>query len=690
MRRDEIQIQPSLIDLCLSSLDAMSSAMTAMEKEESFDFDLQKMIDQLENFQEEVPVENGLSGSGECEPETEEADCQNNKIPIRPDESAMKERNADEAELTEPVVRINPPSNIDGDRIIRIPLQKLDQISALVEDLIISKIEMEAHLETVKFLYETSQSFSRKWTKDLTAVKQNRHRTKSTHQDLESFASVTSEINQIRLRTQQLYKQMRESNSRSSLRFLQLQDQVRILHLVPAGTQLKALSRSIREIAQDLGKEIDFEINGSEIELDRPILEGIKDPLMHLLRNAVDHGIENPDDRVRNNKPEAGHIGITIGKTGDRIFITVSDDGRGIDVEEIAKKAVKKRFYTTVEITELSEAELLNLIFRPGFSSKDIITDISGRGVGLDVVLSNIRDLKGNVTVETVLGKGSRFTLDLPLTLSTDHGLIVQLGSTLFAIPISSIERVMEIDKKEIVDLGGNQAIILEKEAIPLRNLAAVLQMEQYDPGEKDKLSLVIVSRGMQRVAFPVTEIISEHEIVIKRMKSPLRSVRNVLGATFMGSGDVIIVLNPNDLVMSAMRLSGSVLSSTYESDAMEKKHILVVDDSITIRTFEKTTLEACGYQVSVAVDGQMAWEMVQESDFDLIVTDIEMPVMNGFDFTGQIKKHEEFKHIPVVIVTSLGSEAEQKRGIEVGADAYIVKNQFESSVLLDVISQLI
>ncbi len=675
-RDEKFVVNASLINLCLLSLDKMQSAMVSFEKKVPLDFDLQELTEQLDNWSHE-------------EDKTDRTDTTiNEKVNLPNEQPVTHEQLPDETQEEAPAI-IAPITEEDG--IVRISLQKLDQISAITEDLTISKMEMMQHLNEIKQLYEDSQSFSREWVQSLTALKQAEDTSILAQQESSPLTATTSAINRFRISTQKLYKQMRESTNRFSLLFMQLQDQMRSMHLVPATTQLQPLGRNVRDIAQELGKQIDFKIIGGEIELDRPILEGIKAPLIHLLRNAIDHGIETPQERIISDKPEIAQLTIEVVKANDRILITVSDDGRGINVNTIADQAIKKNLLPQHEIAALSETEILDLIFRPGFSSKEIITDISGRGVGLDVVLSNVRNLKGTVKIETQQGKGTHFIINLPLTLSTDHGLMIRIGDDNFAIPISSVEHVTEIKRDEIINIGGSQAILLNNEAIPLRNLATVLELKKHEFKSLDYLFVVVISKGQQRVALLVNEIIGEQELVIKRLKQPLKSIRNVMGAAFVGSDEVIIVLNTNDLVISALRL-GNITPVQVNDESTETKpcHILIVDDSITIRTFQKTTLEACGYQVHVAVDGQNAWDMIQKHDFNLIVTDVEMPFMNGFELTERIKKTDKFKHIPIIIVTSLNSEAEQRRGIEVGADAYIVKSQFESKVLLDVINQLI
>ena len=703
-RHETVTVSQESVDLCLLGLDRMRQVMAALEAGELLDAGFYDWLSRFDAQLEAACVVGTDIDSTMGQPPESEAivDAQQ---PSETKESARMSVpasvSAPKQEISRPIAHSwqeSPPHGVESrvasefDQSIRVSLQKLNEFSVLVEDMMVAKIEMDEHLGAIKRLFDDAQSFSREWFKHLDFF---RKMESDAFQGNDFLAIKTSGINNLRVSTQQLYRRMRDSSNRSGMAFYQLQEQVRTLHLVPAAAQLQPLARVVRDTALTLGKKVDFEIVGDEIEMDRPILDGIKDPLMHLLRNAIDHGIESTEARRACGKPEQGYLCVTVGKAHDRILITIRDDGAGIDADAVARHAVRKNLLSQNEASVLSKAEIIDLIFRPGFSSKEIITDISGRGVGLDVVLTSVRGLKGDIKVDTVVGQGTAFILSLPLTLSADHGLLVRVSGSIYAIPITSIDQVMEISKQgDLVDIGGNQAILIDNKAIPVRDLAAVLETGRFQFDTAAKLSLAVISRGWQRVALLVEEIVGEREIVIKRLKPPLKSVRNVLGATFMGSGEVIVVLNPNDLVASALQPGGtarlSLQGRSEDEKAVTVPQILVVDDSITIRTFEKALLENYGYRVAVAVDGQGAWDLIQEQSFDLIVTDVEMPLMNGFELTERIKRDGRFNAIPVVIVTSLSSEAEKQRGIEAGASAYIVKNQFESKVLLEVVQQLL
>ena len=685
LRKGEIVASAQTISLCLFCLDRMREAMTAFELKQTVSFDLPALTQQLNNWQNDA--------NKESLPSTESLNSATLQIlegkQSEPDQTQTVATTAHAKEAVpqndSPKIAVTRDASVE---VTRVALSKLEHVSSLVEELQVSKIEMEDHLAMLYQLSFEVQSLAQQWVQLTPELEGNLGAKSSVHASLKLS---TQGMNGISADAQRLYKQMRISHNRLSQVSGALQDQVRTLRLVPVSTLLRPLARLVRDIAQELGKQVEYDVIGDGIEMDRPVLEGLKDPLIHLLRNAIDHGIESPEERRAKGKPEVSRLIITVTSEGSRIALTIQDDGAGINIDRIAHAAVKKKLLTAAEVEAMSPSETLDLIFRPGFSSKEIITNISGRGVGLDVVASNLRELKGNVSIKTIEHEGTSFILNLPLTLSTDHGLTVRVGETLYAIPTASIVKVMDIKITELIDVEASQAIIIEGKAVPVRILADVLGISSPQKKDVDRLSIVVLAKGWQSVAFIVEEIIGEREIVIKRLKPPLFSVNNVIGGTLTGSGKVIMVLDPPDLVSSALRLGMSSRVNTEDQNiGIKPLHILVVDDSITSRTLEKNILESQGYRVTVAVNGQLGWEALQKDNFDLIVTDVEMPDMNGFELTEQIKSSQKYQVIPVIIVTSLANETDRQRGIEVGADAYIVKGHFETKVLLDVVNQLL
>ncbi|HSW93221.1 MAG TPA: response regulator [Gammaproteobacteria bacterium] len=490
----------------------------------------------------------------------------------------------------------------------------------------------------------------------------------------------------------QLTENMRASINDLSLLLHAIQEEFWQFRMVPFGNFLCLLPRHARDISHEMHKKVELIFRGEDVKVDKAVLEGLKDPILHLLRNAIDHGIEPSDIRKKMGKPDEGRITIEISEEQAFIKIRVTDDGAGMDVRKIETLAIRKNIVSDADLNAMTDSEKLDLIFRPGFSTKEIITDISGRGVGLDIVKSNVENLKGHVTVETIPRKETTFTLRVPLSIATDRGLLIKNGNHSFVVPTASVERVLLVHPEERIHIQGGQAIRIEDKIVPIRSLSDVLDLEKSRVSNEKKWPVMVIRRGLHALAFLVDEILGEKEIVIKSLHEPFNRIPCVSGGTLIENNQVVIVLDPNALIERAMNQESthSLLSEQDDIREPEKKHILVVDDSITTRTLEKNVLESKNYQVTVAVNGKEAWDILQKQSFSLLITDVVMPVMDGFTLTEQVKSSEHLRSLPVIIVTSLGSEEEKKHGIEVGADAYIIKNEFESGALLSIVSQLV
>jgi two-component system chemotaxis sensor kinase CheA len=688
LKRENKHPDGMVTDIALESLDAMRQAMASYCTQQPLDFDKKGLIIRLGNAV--MQLENQAAPDAVAPSNLEAGlDAPGSAVNAKPALKAL-DVSADapvEAPVDAPVA---PAKHVESPRagehasdVVRINLEKLEKLAAMMEALQVTKIEMDEHLAGMQRLRNTVQEVTSDW-------RRNPGKTRQTQTDIDNWLGRSADaIAELDVASARMHREMRSSTSRLGILVESLQDSVRMMRLVPVATVLRPMTRSVRDIARELEKRVHFEITGDDIEIDRVVLDGIRDPLVHLLRNALDHGIELPHQRQSRGKPSEGTLRVSVSSEGSQVVMTVADDGEGISAVRIAASARKKNLISETELAAMGREEILNLIFRPGFSSKDIITSISGRGVGLDVVVANLRKLKGSVHLETEEGRGTRFILRLPITLATDHGVLVRAGGMVFAVPISAVDRIMEIRPDQIIEVEASHAILHRGRSIALRDLALTLELGAHERINKKALPVIVISKGWDSVAFLVDEVIGEREIVVKPFRPPLQSVRNINGGTLTGSGDVIMVLNPSDLVDSGLR-SSLALAHVDQQEPTAAKRVLVVDDSITTRTLEKSILEHAGYKVSVAVDGKKAWQLLQEQGFDLVVTDVEMPQMNGFELTALIKQSERFKRMPVIIVTSLTKEEDRQRGIEVGAEAYIVKGQFETKILLDVVEQLI
>lgn len=470
---------------------------------------------------------------------------------------------------------------------------------------------------------------------------------------------------------------------------------VKEMHLLPFSSLLEIYPRFTRELARDQNKQVELLIQGDEIEIDRHILEEMKDPLMHLLRNCIDHGIEQPAIRQEKNKPPHGTITITIAqKDGGKIEIMVVDDGAGIDAEKVKETSRRLNLVSAEEAEKLNEQEAQALIFLSGISTSPIITDISGRGLGLAIVWEKIERLGGVVTIESRQDVGTTFRITLPLMLATFRGVLVRAGEHCFVIPALSVERVTRVEQQDIRTMENRATISLDGEVVALVSLSNALELPRQisTATTSAPVALVVLGSGRQRVAFQVEEILGEQEVLVKTLGRQLVRVRNIAGASVLGSGQVVAVLNVPDLLKSAVKRVSAPAASVAEATPGDaaRQSIMVVEDSITSRLLLKNILESAGYRVTTAVDGIDAYTTLKTGTFDLIVSDVEMPRMDGFDLTAKVRADKQLGELPVVLVTSLESREHRERGIDVGANAYIVKSSFDQSNLLDVVRQLI
>jgi two-component system chemotaxis sensor kinase CheA len=424
------------------------------------------------------------------------------------------------------------------------------------------------------------------------------------------------------------------------------------------------------------------------------IIEELKDPLTHLLRNAVDHGIEVPEERRRAGKRPAGRLRLAATQKASSVVIEIEDDGAGIDLGRVRALALRRGFATEPELREMTDQQVLGLVFRPGFSTKGMITDLSGRGVGLDVVLTNIERMKGTITVSSERGRGSTFSIRLPITLATAQALLVRVSGQTFALPLAAVEVIGEVGLEQVTSVESREAILVEGVPTALVRLNEILRLPE--PGVQlqggEKAPVVVLGSTDECVAFLVDELLGEHEVVVKGLAPPLRRVRNVSGATILGDGAVVLILNIFDLIKASQKVRGLWLSDKRRAEAGRRgpSRVLVVDDSVTTRLLEKGILESNGFEVTLAVDGVDALEKLATGSFDLVVSDVEMPRMNGFELTRQLRREEAHRELPVILVTSLSKDEDKQAGAEAGADAYIVKGAFDQGNLVATIRQLL
>lgn len=462
------------------------------------------------------------------------------------------------------------------------------------------------------------------------------------------------------------------------------------MRMQPLSTVFDPLRRTVRDLAHEHGKDVDFIVEGGDTELDRKIIDRIGDSLMHMIRNSLDHGLESAAERSAAGKPAKGTISLSAFYDSGCVTISLSDDGKGLSVDKIREKALAKRLFEPEVLAGMSRAEVTNLIFMPGFSTSPIITDLSGRGVGMDVVKKSIVDeLKGMIAIETREGYGTTFLLRLPLNLAVFPLFFMSAGGKTCALPATSLVEMLSVQRKEIIEIVNKRAIRLREQIIPVEYLSAILRLTKEAVAETGEVLIVIIRDGEEKLGLIVDEIIGREEMVVKPLPLHLQSLRMVSGVTIGERDSIINVLHVPELIRQAREIGepGRLRPAVKEERAAT---VLVVDDSINTREIEKSILEAYGYIVETAEDGEEALEMTSETLFDLVITDVEMPRLDGFSLTKRLRDDERYRNVPIIIVTSLEKEEDKKRGITVGANAYIVKGAFDQSNLIETVRSLI
>jgi two-component system chemotaxis sensor kinase CheA len=468
-----------------------------------------------------------------------------------------------------------------------------------------------------------------------------------------------------------------------------LEEHVHAARLLPLSTMFALFPRMVRDLAKQQGKEVELVIEGGEISVDKRILEEMKDPLMHLLRNALDHGIEAQPERERQGKPRGATLRLRAVREGGSVLLEVRDDGRGLDMQAIRQVALQRGLHDEAALDAMTPAQLQQLIFLPGFSTSTFVTELSGRGVGLDVVRVNVDRLKGDIRMESVLHQGTLTQVRLPLSMSTTRLLLASVGDHLYGLPIEFIYTSRRVREEDIFTLEGRPAIVLDGQPLLAPRLADLLELPAENQGRETVC--IVIQVGDERLGLRVDELLTEEEVVSKPLGAPLTRVRNVAGLTILGSGEICVVLNPADLMLSAHK-PGTKMRSAELGVRKEvvKATILLVEDSALVRAMEKRILEDAGYEVVTAVDGLDALNALGRRSFAAVVSDINMPNMDGLTLTARIRQEIRYKDLPVILVTTLSSDEDKRRGLEVGANAYIPKPSFDQRVLLETLKRLI
>ena len=590
---------------------------------------------------------------------------------------------------------------------IRIPSKKLDALFLKVEEIFSSKLSLGNRLEDLNTVLASFDELKKEKARLSGNIRILERELKHSGNDKENAVRKNDTVlklveylnwndgysKTIEQQLSAIAKSLKQNHRSIEVMTTNLLEEIKNVLMFPFSSLLEIFPKVIRELSHDQKKDVSLDVHGAEIEIDKRILEELKDPFMHLIRNCIDHGIEKPNERKQKGKNPRGLISIEIAqKESGKVEINFSDDGAGVDLEKVRTSALKQKLISDEDAGMMNDQQILSLVFHSGVSSSALITDISGRGLGLAIVREKVEKLGGSVSIKSRPGVGTSFQIILPLTLATFRGIFVRLGEQFLVIPTANVKRVIRIKKNDIKTVENKDTILLDGKVFSLVKLSDILGIEQKESETKqyDVYQVVIVSLNENELALIVDEILGEQEVLIKPLGKQLTGLENISSVTVLGDGKVVPVLNVFDLMKSSAKVpAAKSIASVAEKEDAKQKYVLVAEDSITARALLKNILEVAGYEVTTAVDGLDAFTQLKTKNFDIVVSDVDMPRMSGFDLTLKIRSEKKFSNTPVVLVTALESKEDRERGIDVGANAYIVKSSFDQKNLLEVIRQL-
>ncbi|AJO76807.1 MULTISPECIES: hybrid sensor histidine kinase/response regulator [Pseudomonas] len=577
-----------------------------------------------------------------------------------------------------------------GERVLRVTAERLNSLLDLSSKSLVETQRLKPYLATL-------QRLKRMQSNGLRALENLNGHLKEQVLGLEAQEAL-EDARRLLAESQQLLAEktaeLDEFGWQASQRAQVLYDTALACRMRPFADVLVGQVRMVRDLGRSLGKQVRLEVEGEKTQVDRDVLEKLEAPLTHLLRNAVDHGIEMPEQRLLAGKPAEGLIRLRASHQAGLLVLELSDDGNGVDLERVRQSIVERQLSPAETAAQLSEEELLSFLFLPGFSLRDKVTEVSGRGVGLDAVQHMVRQLRGAVQLEQVAGRGSRFHLEVPLTLSVVRSLVVEVGEEAYAFPLAHIERMCDLEPDDIVQLEGRQHFWHEGRHV---GLVAASQLLQRPAGQNNDSTLkVVVIRERDTVyGVAVERFIGERTLVVLPLDDRLGKVQDISAGALLDDGSVVLIVDVEDMLRSVDKLLNTgrlerIARHNRHQAEMTRKRILVVDDSLTVRELQRKLLLNRGYDVAVAVDGMDGWNALRSEDFDLLITDIDMPRMDGIELVTLLRRDNRLQSLPVMVVSYKDREEDRRRGLDAGADYYLAKASFHDDALLDAVVELI
>lgn len=592
-----------------------------------------------------------------------------------PPDAPAENRSA--GETARPKKRTSRPA--DGS--LRVSIAKLESLAHLAPEMVLQGLKgSERHSE----LRRVESSLGR--LRDRIREDRLAPLTRTRAAELGDYADALDLINR-RLRL--LHMNVGDDQAKLSLITEELRQHVIELTMLPIATVFDAFPRAVRDLARSFGKEVELTMVGTETALDKRVIEQLADPLIHLVRNAIDHGLETPAERRQAGKPAHGTLAISAEQHGDRIQISVRDDGRGIDPAALRQAAIRKGIFAEFDVASWTQDRLLNLIFEPGFSTRTETTDVSGRGVGMDIVRVIANRLGGSVSVTSEPSRGTTVLLDLPLSLALTRVVLVSVNDDVLAIPTAPIRRIVSVSHEVAPTQPASVTVIdVDGETIPLVPLAHVLALPARGAGAQS--ALIIEARG-SRVALSVDTVLEEQELVFQELRGPLQPEPTISGAAILGNGEIVPILDVQELVERALQRPepAPAAAASQTPTVITSGRILVVEDSLVAGELLTGILNGAGYEAALTHHGAEALEVLRHDEWDLVISDIDMPEMDGFELTEQVRGDPRLRDTPVIIVTSRDSEEYRRRGIAAGADAYVTKGAFDHQQLLETVRRL-